>query len=104
VGRGERDVRIQTAAADELSELAVAANAMIDRLRVEEGARDQADAARRDLVAAVSHDLRTPITSLRLLAEAVGDHVDLPAGHLAGVVTPRAHPASVAQAGGPAGP
>ena len=32
-------------------------------------------AARRDLVAAVSHDLRTPITSLRLLAEAVGDDV-----------------------------
>ena len=33
--------------------------------------RDAAEAARRDLVAAVSHDLRTPITSLRLLAEAV---------------------------------
>src|SRR5205085_11664184 len=31
--------------------------------------------ARRDLVASVSHDLRTPITSLRLLAEAVGDDV-----------------------------
>jgi signal transduction histidine kinase len=75
VGRGERDVRIQTAASDELSELAVAANAMIDRLRVEEAARDQAEAARRDLVAAVSHDLRTPITSLRLLAEAVGDDI-----------------------------
>src|SRR2546423_1259940 len=29
--------------------------------------------ARRDLVAAVSHDLRTPITSLRLLAEPVRD-------------------------------
>jgi signal transduction histidine kinase len=35
--------------------------------------RDAAEAARRDLVAAVSHDLRTPITSLRLLAEAVED-------------------------------
>ena len=48
---------------------------MIARLRVEEAARDQADAARRDLVAAVSHDLRTPITSLRLLADAVGDDI-----------------------------
>jgi signal transduction histidine kinase len=75
VGRGERDVRIQTAARDELSELAAAANAMIARLRAEEAARDQSDAARRDLVAAVSHDLRTPITSLRLLAEAVDDEV-----------------------------
>ena len=60
---------------DELAELAAAANAMIGRLRYEEAARDQAEAARRDLVAAVSHDLRTPITSLRLLAEAVGDDI-----------------------------
>ena len=75
VGRGERDVHIETSAPDELSELAAAANAMIARLRVEEAARDQADAARRDLVAAVSHDLRTPITSLRLLADAVGDDI-----------------------------
>jgi signal transduction histidine kinase len=75
VGRGERDVQIRTAARDELSELAGAANMMIGRLKAEEAARDQSDAARRDLMAAVSHDLRTPITSLRLLAEAVDDEV-----------------------------
>jgi signal transduction histidine kinase len=75
VGSGEREVRIETDARDELSELALAANSMISRLRAEETARDQSDAARRDLVAAVSHDLRTPITSLRLLAEAVGDDI-----------------------------
>jgi signal transduction histidine kinase len=34
-----------------------------------------AERARRDLVAAVSHDLRTPITSLRLLAEAIDDDI-----------------------------
>jgi signal transduction histidine kinase len=34
-----------------------------------------AERARRDLVVAVSHDLRTPITSLRLLAEAVDDEI-----------------------------
>ena len=45
------------------------------RLAVEQAARDQADAARRDLVAAVSHDLRTPITSLRLLADAIDDDI-----------------------------
>ena len=75
VGAGERDVQITTTARDELAELAQAANAMISRLRDEEAARDQSDAARRDLVAAVSHDLRTPITSLRLLAEAVEDEI-----------------------------
>ncbi len=75
VGRGERSVRIETTVDDELGELARAANAMIVQLSTEEAARDQSEAARRDLVAAVSHDLRTPITSLRLLVEAVQDEI-----------------------------
>jgi signal transduction histidine kinase len=75
VGRGESDVRIVTDARDELAQLADAANAMIDDLRVQASARDHSDSARRNLVAAVSHDLRTPITSLRLLAEAVSDDI-----------------------------
>jgi signal transduction histidine kinase len=75
VGRGQRDVEIETSAHDELAELAAAANAMIDQLRKEEARRDQSEAARRNLIAAVSHDLRTPITSLRLLAEAIGDDI-----------------------------
>jgi signal transduction histidine kinase len=52
----------------ELADLAIAANAM---------ARDLAasDRARRELVAAVSHDLRTPIASLGLLVDAVADGV-----------------------------
>ncbi len=75
VARGERETTIVTQGRDELSALAAAANAMIAELSGQEAARDQSDAARRDLVAAVSHDLRTPITSLRLLAEAVGDDI-----------------------------
>jgi len=75
VGRGKREVRIETSAHDELAQLATAANVMIAQLRDEEAARDQSDAARRDLIAAVSHDLRTPITSLRLLADAIGDDI-----------------------------
>jgi signal transduction histidine kinase len=75
VGEGERSASIVTAVDDELGELARQANAMIGRLAAEEAARDQSEGARRDLVAAVSHDLRTPITSLRLLAEAVVDEV-----------------------------
>jgi signal transduction histidine kinase len=75
VGRGEREVLIETAVGDELAELASAANAMIAQLAAEEARRDMSEGARRDLVAAVSHDLRTPITSLRLLAEAVQDEI-----------------------------
>jgi signal transduction histidine kinase len=37
--------------------------------------RDAAEAARRRLVASVSHDLRTPIAALRLLVEAVDDEI-----------------------------
>ena len=57
-----------TGSADELAELARAVNTTIGKL-------DLAETARRDLIAAVSHDLRTPLTSLRLLAEAVGDDI-----------------------------
>jgi signal transduction histidine kinase len=75
VGEGERDVRIATGGRDELAELAESANRMTAQLAERERERDTADRARRDLIAAVSHDLRTPLTSLRLLAEAVEDDV-----------------------------
>ena len=75
VGDGERGPAIATGARDELAELAAAANAMAGRLAAEQDARDAAEAARRDLIAAVSHDLRTPLTSLRLLAEALDDDI-----------------------------
>lgn len=75
IEHGERDIAIRTEARDELAELADRANAMVRRLAAEEAARDGAESARRDLITAISHDLRTPITSLRLLAEAVGDDI-----------------------------
>jgi signal transduction histidine kinase len=68
VGEGSRTPAAVTGSADELAELARAANTAIAKL-------DRAEIARRDLIAAVSHDLRTPITSLRLLTEAVGDDI-----------------------------
>jgi signal transduction histidine kinase len=45
------------------------------RLAVEERSRREVEAARRRLVAAVSHDLRTPLASLRLLVESIEDGV-----------------------------
>lgn len=73
VGAGEREVRAQAGAASELSELAAAANTMIEQLAREERRRDAAALARRNLVAAISHDLRTPMTSLRLMVDAIED-------------------------------
>jgi signal transduction histidine kinase len=45
------------------------------RLAMEERSRRQIEDARRQMVAAVSHDLRTPLASLRLLVEAIDDGV-----------------------------
>lgn len=73
VGEGRRDIEIHTHGRDELAELATAANRMASQLADREAERDLAEGARRDLIAAVSHDLRTPLTSLRLLADAIED-------------------------------
>ncbi len=68
VGAGRRDVRLAVDGDDEVTRLAREVEAMVERLA-------RTEAARNDLVAAVSHDLRTPITSLRLLVEALDDEV-----------------------------
>ena len=64
---------VDVSGGDEIAELAASANRMIEQLAAREHERDQADQARRDLVAAVSHDLRTPLTSLHLIAQAMED-------------------------------
>jgi signal transduction histidine kinase len=68
VAQGRRDVRTGVGGSGEIAELARDVDAMIARL-------DGEERARRALVASVSHDLRTPVTALRLLAEAVEDGV-----------------------------
>ena len=73
VGRGEREPRAEAGAASELADLAVEANTMIERLAQEERRRDAADSARRNLVASISHDLRTPMTALQLMFDAIDD-------------------------------
>jgi signal transduction histidine kinase len=68
VAEGRRDVRTGLRGADEISLLGRDVDAMIERL-------DREEQARRTLFAAVSHDLRTPITALGLLADAIGDEI-----------------------------
>jgi signal transduction histidine kinase len=75
VGAGERDRRVSAGAATELAEVAAAASRMIEQLAGEEARRDAADSARRKLVASISHDLRTPLASLRLMLAAIEDEL-----------------------------
>ncbi|MBA3748761.1 MAG: HAMP domain-containing histidine kinase [Solirubrobacterales bacterium] len=66
VGQGRRDVRTDLGGQDELARLGADVDAMVAKLASEERAR-------RGLIASVSHDLRTPLTSLRLLVDAIDD-------------------------------
>jgi len=54
---------------------AALAAALAVRLAMEERSRRKIEEARRQMVASVSHDLRTPLASLRLLVEAIDDGV-----------------------------
>jgi signal transduction histidine kinase len=68
VAEGRRDVATGVEGSDEIARLAADVDAMVARL-------DHEERMRRTLFAAVSHDLRTPVTALRLLANAIDDEV-----------------------------
>lgn len=59
----------------ELQSLASTLDAMASRLQWATEREEQAVRARRDVVTAVSHDLRTPLSALRAMVEAVDDGV-----------------------------
>jgi signal transduction histidine kinase len=68
VGDDGRAPSADGGSSEDFAEILRTANAAIARLA-------QTESARRNLIAAVSHDLRTPITSLQLLTEAVEDDI-----------------------------
>ena len=72
---GDLDTEVPADGHDELAMLAGDFNRMARELREAAAREREMDKARRDLVAAVSHDLRTPIASARALIEAVADGV-----------------------------
>jgi signal transduction histidine kinase len=75
VARGDFSVRVMLNEADELSDVAEAFNKMADELERSFARQRALEQARRNLIAAVSHDLRTPLTSIRAMVEAMVDGV-----------------------------
>ena len=75
LAQGDLAIRVSLAGNDELTSLAHDFNHMADALERSAQRQQELEAARRDLVAAVSHDLRTPLTAVRALIEALVDDV-----------------------------
>jgi signal transduction histidine kinase len=70
---GDLTARVAVSGADELAALATQFNQMASQLAAAATERERMEAARRDLIAAISHDLRTPLASLRAMIEALAD-------------------------------
>jgi signal transduction histidine kinase len=72
---GHFDTRVSVPTGDELGELAAAFNRMSAELGLAFDRERAIETGRRDLVAAISHDLRTPLSSIRIMLEAIEDGV-----------------------------
>jgi signal transduction histidine kinase len=75
LAEGDLGAKVKVEGHDELAALAEDFNHMAAALEQAKRREREADEARRDLVAAISHDLRTPLASARALIEAVADGV-----------------------------
>jgi signal transduction histidine kinase len=75
LSEGEFSARAQVSGHDEVAGLAQAFNAMAARLEQADADKRALDATRRDLVAWASHDLRTPLASLRAMLDALAEGV-----------------------------
>ena len=75
LAEGDLSVRLDSSTKDEVARLASALNTMAGELERSFRRQAELEQARNDLVASVSHDLRTPLSSMRAMVEAIGDGV-----------------------------
>jgi signal transduction histidine kinase len=75
IAQGQLDARVPELGRDELAELARTFNDMAVQIERAEQQQRELDRLRRDLVAWIGHDLRTPLTSVRVIVEALADKV-----------------------------
>lgn len=75
VGEGDLEVRADLERIDEVGDLSEAIDKMVQRISSSNQAREQAEHERSVTLASLSHDARTPLTSMRLATEALIDGV-----------------------------
>lgn len=72
---GDFTVRVSVGGRDEVAQLGKAFNRMAQRLQAADREASRLESARRDFVAWVSHDLRTPLATLRAMIDAMAEGV-----------------------------
>ncbi|MDA1036053.1 MAG: ATP-binding protein [Chloroflexi bacterium] len=75
LSEGDLDTVVPVRTGDEVGQLGAAFNSMTRRLKESTSKQESLEQARRELIAAVSHDLRTPLASIRAMVESLSDGV-----------------------------
>ena len=75
IAGGNLEARVAIAGRDEVARAGASFNEMAGQLQEAEQQRLELEKLRRDLIAWTSHDLRTPLTSIRAMIEALHDGV-----------------------------
>jgi signal transduction histidine kinase len=75
VAEGKLETRLAVEGSDEIAKLAETFNWMASSLQKLDSQKRLVEQTRRTLIAGVSHDLRTPLTTMRVMIEAIADGV-----------------------------
>ncbi|HLA06718.1 MAG TPA: HAMP domain-containing sensor histidine kinase [Anaerolineales bacterium] len=75
LAQGDLQTRVAVSGHDEVAVLAFTFNQMAEQLQAADRRQRELESLRRDLIAWVSHDLQTPLTSMRAILEALSDGV-----------------------------
>ncbi|MEJ2598954.1 MAG: HAMP domain-containing sensor histidine kinase [Anaerolineales bacterium] len=73
IAKGDLQARSPIQGRDEIADLATTFNQMADQLQRADARQRELENLRRDLIAWVSHDLHTPLASIRAILEALAD-------------------------------
>lgn len=75
ISAGDLTARVPVNSHDEVGQLAAAFNGMVERVADSVARERNLEQARRELIGSVSHDLRTPLASIRAMVESLNDGV-----------------------------
>jgi signal transduction histidine kinase len=75
LAQGDLQTRVPVNGRDEVAALSTAFNRMAEQLQAADQKQRELESLRRDLIAWASHDLQTPLTSMRAILEALVDGV-----------------------------